>query len=61
MNTATTTPDPLIHEDPDVEKEPGYTEWLREKLARAMADMGPGKGHDQVMAEIRQRILSRLH
>lgn len=59
MNTATPTLDPLIHDDPTTGEEPGYVEWVREQIARALAETGPGKEHDQFMAEMRQRILSR--
>ena len=50
MNTATPTLDPLIHDD---------VEWVREQIAQALAETGPGKEHDQFMTEMRQRILSR--
>lgn len=60
MNAAIITlQDSLLHEDPAAEEEPGYTEWVREKIARALAETGPGKDHDQLMAEVRQRILSQ--
>ena len=59
MNTATPTLDPLIHDDPTTGEEPGYVEWVREQIARALAETGPGKDHDQLMAEVRQRILSQ--
>lgn len=59
MNTAPPTLDPLIHDDPTTGEEPGYVEWVREQIALAMAETGPGKEHDQFMAEMRQRILSR--
>ena len=59
MNTATPSLDPLIHDDPTTGEEPGYVEWVREQIAQALAETGPGKEHDQFMTEMRQRILSR--
>ena len=59
MNTATPALAPQTHDDPTTGEEPGYVEWVREQIAQALAETGPGKEHDQFMAEMRQRILSR--
>ena len=59
MNTAPPPRAPRLHADPTTGEEPGYVEWVREQIAQALAETGPGKEHDQFMTEMRQRILSR--
>ena len=47
---------PIVSEFETVEDAEAYDAWLREKVARSLADPRPSIPHDQVMAEIREII-----
>ncbi|MFM2041903.1 MAG: hypothetical protein RLY86_479 [Pseudomonadota bacterium] len=48
---------PIESEFDTVEEAEAYDRWFRAKVEASLRDPGPGIPHDQVMAEIRQKIL----
>jgi hypothetical protein len=47
---------PIVSEFDTPEEAAAYEKWLREKVARSLADPRPSIPHDQVMAEMRAII-----
>ena len=47
---------PIVSEFETVEEAEAYDAWLRDKVAKSLADPRPSIPHDQVMAEIREII-----
>ncbi|WP_296249424.1 hypothetical protein [uncultured Stenotrophomonas sp.] len=48
--------DPLVYEFDSPQAESSYDEWLREKVARSMADPRPAVPHDEVERRMAERI-----
>nr|WP_163502006.1 stability determinant [Halomonas socia] len=48
-----TTPlSPIVSEFETEEQAASYERWLREKVAKSLANPGPGVPHDEVMAQM---------
>ncbi|WP_208437014.1 type II toxin-antitoxin system RelB family antitoxin [Bartonella taylorii] len=47
---------PLVSEFETIEQEINYTAWLRDKVAKSLADPHPALPHDEVMAEMETLI-----
>lgn len=60
MTAQTTKFDPMLSVFDSAEEEADYTAWLRAKLQASIDDPRPSIPHEQVMAEIRER-LAQLH
>jgi len=48
--------DPLVSEFETAEQEASYTAWLRDKVAKSLADPRPGIPHDEVMRRMDERL-----
>jgi hypothetical protein len=60
MTAQTTKFDPMLSVFDSAEEEADYTAWLRAKLQASIDDPRPSIPHEQVMAEVRER-LAQLH
>lgn len=60
MTAQTTKFDPMLSVFDSAEEEADYTAWLRVKLQASIDDPRPSIPHEQVMAEVRER-LAQLH
>jgi len=60
MNTATAALDIPFPEVETEMEDAAYTEWLRAKVQEAIDDPRPGIPHEQVMAQMRAIIESKL-
>ena len=60
MTAQTTKFDPMLSVFDSAEEEAEYTAWLRAKLQASIDDPRPSIPHEQVMAEVRER-LAQLH
>lgn len=60
MPAQTTKFDPMLSVFDSAEEEADYTAWLRAKLQASIDDPRPSIPHEQVMAEVRER-LAQLH
>lgn len=60
MTAQTTKFDPMLSVFDSAEEEADYTAWLRAKLQASIDDPRPSIPHEQVMAEMRER-LAQLH
>ena len=60
MTAQTTKFDPMPSAFDSAEEEAAYTAWLRAKLQASIDDPRPSIPHEQVMAEVRER-LAQLH
>ena len=56
MPAQTTKFDPMLSVFDSAEEEADYTAWLRAKLQASIDDPRPSIPHEQVMAEIRERL-----
>lgn len=54
--TTQTTFDPMLSIFDSAEEEADYTAWLRDKLQASIDDPSPSIPHEQVMAEMRERL-----
>lgn len=50
---------PIESEFTTAEEAAAYDQWLRAKVAKSLADPRPSIPHDQVMAEMRERIAAK--
>lgn len=50
---------PIVSEFDTVEQAEAYEKWLREKVAKSLADKRPPVPHDEVMAEVQKIIDDR--
>lgn len=57
--TAQTTFDPMLSIFDSAEEEADYTAWLRAKLQASLDDPRPSIPHEQVMADMRERLEQR--
>ena len=60
MTAQTTKFDPMLSVFDSADEEADYTAWLRAKLQASIDDPRPSIPHEQVMAEVRER-LAQLH
>lgn len=60
MTAQTTKFDPMLSVFDSAEEEADYTAWLQAKLQASIDDPRPSIPHEQVMAEVRER-LAQLH
>lgn len=56
MPAQTSKFDPMLSVFDSAEEEADYTAWLRAKLQASIDDPRPSIPHEQVMAEIRERL-----
>ena len=57
--TAQTTFDPMLSIFDSAEEEAEHTAWLRAKLQASLDDPRPSIPHEQVMADMRERLEQR--
>ncbi len=51
---------PIVSEFESEEQEASYTEWLKAKVKASLEDPRPSIPHDQVMAEMRELLESKV-
>ncbi len=51
---------PIVSEFESAEQEASYTEWLKAKVKASLEDPRPSIPHDQVMAEMRELLESKV-
>lgn len=59
MPAQTTKFDPMLSVFDSAEEEADYTAWLRAKLQASLDDPRPSIPHEQVMADMRERLEQR--
>ncbi len=60
MTTVNTPLSPIVSEFESAEQEASYNTWLHAKVKASLEDPRPSIPHDQVMAEMRDLIESKL-